>query len=226
MAANRDPSIGVCHPKVVCSADPLASRPCLWQSRQDPRKANDVVRAKTLGAVASIATAMATIDGTARAEGRGYPSAAALLGYGFRDPAGIGLGVRAGYTLPVKVYVGGTFVYHFGSTYDTTFGKASQSVLYFGVEGGYEMEAGPVLVRPYLGLGDMIGSSSIPPTCAPTIGCIGGDTSFGSFVFWPGATVLYPLDDFFVGGDARFAIVTSQSSATVFSVFATAGLRF
>ena len=40
---------------------------------------------------------------------------------------------------------------------------------------------------------------------------------------WPGATVLYPLGQAFVGGDARFLV---RDSLNAFSVFATGGVQF
>src|SRR5215471_14448526 len=63
----------------------------------------------------------------------------ALLGWGFRDAVGFGLGVRGGYTLPMNVYVGGTFMYHLGKT-ETIAGTGDFSVntYYLGAEGGYD----------------------------------------------------------------------------------------
>jgi hypothetical protein len=101
-------------------------------------------------------------------------------------------------------------------------------MLYFGVEGGYDIEAGPVVVRPYLGRGDVIGYGSIPQVCSPFIGCIGGGSvSSSAFGLWPGVAVLYPIDNFFVGGDTRFVIATGDNSDfTEFSLFATGGMKF
>lgn len=196
-----------------------------------------MTKAKTAGILASILTAAATYTGAARAaDGAGYGSVGALLGVGFAtssnvadvNPAGFGLGVRGGYTLPMNVYIGGTFVYHLGGSTSTPAGDLSFHMLYFGVEGGYDIEAGPVIVRPYLGLGDVIGVGTVPQVCAPIIGCVGGGSaSSGAFGLWPGAAVLYPIDNFFVGGDARFVIATGDNSDfTEFSLFATGGLKF
>jgi hypothetical protein len=154
----------------------------------------------------------------------GHASVAALLGYGFKDYVNVGLGVRGGYTLPMNLYVGGTFVYHLGKSVDTGAGSAKTNIYYFGVEGGYDIAAGPVVVRPYLGLGPATARSTIPAfnfgagftTPETTV----TDTKLA---LWPGATVLYPLGPAFVGGDARFLIVNDFNA---FSLFATAGAQF
>src|SRR5258706_11784715 len=81
-----------------------------------------------------------------------HGSVGALLGYGFKDGVGLGLGVRGGYTLPMNLYLGATFVYHLGKSQSTPVGDVSVNIFYLGVEGGYDISAGPVVVRPYLGL--------------------------------------------------------------------------
>jgi hypothetical protein len=195
-----------------------------------------MTKAKTVGILAGILTA-ATYAGTAgAAEHDGYGSAGLLLGFGVPtssnqadvNPAGFGLGVRGGYTLPFNLYLGGTFVYHLGGSRSTPVGDYSMNVLYFGVEAGYDIEAGPVIIRPYLGLGDLIGVVSVPEVClpAPFGGCFGGSDSASAFGLWPGAAVLYPIDNFFIGGDTRFVISTDNSDFTVWSLFATGGMKF
>ena len=194
-----------------------------------------MTKTKTFGILAGVVTAAATYAGAApAAEGDGYGSAAALMGVGFMtssnvldvNPAGFGLGLRGGYTLPMRVYIGGTFVYHFGGSRSFPEGDSSYNMFYFGVEGGYEIEAGTVMVRPYLGLGDVIGHVDSPPIC-PAGFCANGSASSGAFGFWPGAAVLYPIENFFVGGDARFVIATGDNSELkAFSLFATGGMKF
>ncbi|HEY5960387.1 MAG TPA: hypothetical protein VIV60_27725 [Polyangiaceae bacterium] len=153
----------------------------------------------------------------------GKGSVGALLGYGFKDGLNLGFGVRGGYTLPANIYLGGTFVYHLGKTESTPFGDSSVNIYYFGFEGGYDFAAGPVVIRPYLGLGAAtarvkspgidLGGISMPSTTAT-------DTKFAA---WPGATLLYPMGSAFIGGDARFLVV---SEFNAFSLFATGGLQF
>jgi hypothetical protein len=193
-----------------------------------------MTKTKTVGILASILAAAATYTGAARAEGVGYGSAALLAGVGFAtssnagdiNPAGFGLGLRGGYTLPVNVYLGGTFVYHFGGSNNVFGVEYSYNMFYFGVEGGYDIEAGPVVVRPYLGLGDVIGHVNVPPVCPFGVCVGGGSESSGSFGLWPGAAVLVPIDSFFVGGDTRFVISTDNSDFSAFSLFATGGMKF
>ncbi|MEP7052333.1 MAG: hypothetical protein ABJB12_18345, partial [Pseudomonadota bacterium] len=146
----------------------------------------------------------------------GHASVAGLLGYGFKDGLNLGLGVRGGYTLPMNLYLGGTFVYHLGKSD----GPNKVNLYYFGVEGGYDIAAGPVIVRPYLGLGDATASTTVD------LSAFGGgkqSVSSSEFALWPGATVLYPLGNAFVGGDARFLIVKDVNA---FSLFATGGIQF
>jgi len=153
----------------------------------------------------------------------GHTSVGALLGYGFKDGVDLGLGVRAGYTLPMNLYLGGTFVYHLGKSESTPFGDVSTHLYYFGVEGGYDIYAEPVIVRPYLGLGAATASATVPSSTFAGVTVEGGSTSDTKFGVWPGATVLYPIQNFFVGADARFLIV---SDFNAFSLFATGGAQF
>lgn len=149
----------------------------------------------------------------------GHASAALLLGDGFKDGVGLGLGVRGGYTLPMNVYLGGTFMYHFGKSE----GDFSEHLYYFGVEGGYDIYAAPVIIRPYLGLGAATATASVPDQSFGGVTIAGGSTSDTKFGVWPGVTALYPINNFFVGADARFLIV---SDFNTFSLFATGGMQF
>src|ERR1700691_5865870 len=116
-----------------------------------------------------------------------------LLGYGFDDAYKFGLGARGGYTLPQKVYIGGTFVYHFGESQSDGSTTASEHLFYLGPEGGYDfaIPGAPILVRPYLGLGFESVSVSVsgPEFNGTTIG--GGSAS--GLSFWPGVTGLYSI---------------------------------
>src|SRR5882757_9279290 len=74
----------------------------------------------------------------------GHYSGAGLVGYGFNDGYKLGIGARGGYTLPTNFYVGGTLVYHLGSSESTPIGDYKYNITYFGAEGGYDFAAGPV----------------------------------------------------------------------------------
>ena len=179
-------------------------------------------------AIALGAAAVVSLVGAAPAHAEesptaGHGSVAALLGYGFKDPVGVGIGVRGGYTLPMNLYLGGTFVYHLGKSESTGLGDVKANLYYFGFEGGYDFAAGPVVVRPYLGLGPATFKGSFPGYNLGGVSVPSSDTSETRFAFWPGASVLYPLDNFFIGGDARFLVVEDGNA---FSIFATAGLQF
>jgi hypothetical protein len=77
-------------------------------------------------------------------------SVAGLLGFGANE-YGFNFGVRGGYTLPNHVYLGGTIIGNtgLGDTQLAGWGLGFTT----GFEGGYEIAAGPIVVRPYGGIG-------------------------------------------------------------------------
>lgn len=150
-------------------------------------------------AAATLATSAASAEAAADFSG---VSASALAGYGTEN-TNLGLGARAGYTLPkIPVYVGGTLVYHFGAS--------PWHLLYYGAEGGYVFEAGPVALRPFVGFGAATRSEDM-------------GSSFTNVSVWPGLDILIPIASVFVGLDARYLIVKDNSSL---GIFATGGLTF
>jgi hypothetical protein len=200
-----------------------------------------VVGALSLSAVASAQdSAKPTANtSTPTAEVTTGWSAAALFGDGFGsskiqndagndlsdttvNPYGLGFGGRAGYTLTSHIYVGGIFVYHTGESKDDKGIKYEASVLYPGLEAGYDLGVGPVLLRPYAGVGYL--SIKVKASAGPNE----IDRSSGKIGFWPGLSVLYPFDKYFVGIDARYVVasVDKVSSASAFTAFATGGLHF
>lgn len=92
---------------------------------------------------------------------------------------------------------------------------------YTGAEVGYALPLGPVIVRPYGGVGLVVASFS------QKVGSQESSKSDSALAIWPGITVLYeiPRSAFFVGGDSRVVIVTNGGDAS-FAMFATAGMRF
>jgi hypothetical protein len=164
-------------------------------------------------AVAAPAMADLAVSPTA-----GHANVDALIGGGFHDGFGFGLGARGGYTLPMNVYLGGSLIYFFGSSV----GEFSYSVLSLGVEGGYDFYVSPVIIRPFLGLGPDFLMVSCPSSVTNLgLTCQGGDTRFAATL---GAAVFYPFtENWFAGADMRVHIV---SDFTNFQLFANGGYQF
>ena len=153
------------------------------------------------------------------------PSAALLVGNGFEDGYNFGFGARGGVTLPMSVYVGGTFVYHLGKTESTPVGDITANIWYVGAEGGYDLGVGPLTIRPYLGLGYAHPRASAPDVCVGGQ-CVGASSSDGRFALWPGATALVGLGGIFVGADLRYVVLVDVDDHNAFSAFATLGTSF
>ena len=160
-------------------------------------------------------------------------SIALLLGYGFKtdratgglgtDPYGFMAGVRGGYTLDFALYLGVYFNYFLGSTDETgseriatVMREVHASYMQFGAEVGYDFAAGPVILRPSLEIGVALAFSNAAD---------GMTRSVGDLMFAPGVTVLYPIDDFFLGGDLRGSLVTGDGVSAV-TLAATGGMKF
>jgi Outer membrane protein beta-barrel domain len=151
-------------------------------------------------------------------------SVAPLLGFG-TNHLNFGFGARAGYTLPQKVYIGATFMYHLGvSESYGLFGQTnevSSKVFYPAGEVGYDFRVGPVTIRPYAGVGVVFISSSV------TIGNQSASNTENSLALYPAVTAQFniPHSDFFVGGDTRILILTRGGDPS-FGLFATGGMKF
>ena len=151
-------------------------------------------------------------------------SIAGLLGFGSGGYNEFGLGARFGYTLPSHVYLGGSFIDYPGlaNYYGNTFVT--------GFEGGYNIKAGPLVVRPYGGIGLLDISYAIPAVCGNGFACT-STASATFFAFWAGGTALFPVsENWFVGGDLRFLItgVNADYGGSSFSVglMGTGGYQF
>ena len=151
-------------------------------------------------------------------------SAAPLLGYGTADLK-FGIGARAGYTFETPIYVGGTFLYHFGnssvvSPAGASVVEADRRFYYPAAEVGYDVGIGPVLVRPYGGAGVLFARTSLTSN-----GAVSDSATDKQLMIYPGVTAQYilPRSPLFLGGDMRVLLPLEGESAA-FSLFATAGL--
>jgi hypothetical protein len=154
------------------------------------------------------------------------PSGGVLIGYGFDDAYKFGLGLRGGYTLAApKVYIGGTFVYHFGQSQSDGDATVSEHLLYLGPEGGYDFvipSVPQVLIRPYLGLGFESVSVSVSGNTA-----FGASASSSGFALWPGVTGLYSFTSALSAGlDARVVIAAFANSDASFVLSLTGQYKF
>jgi hypothetical protein len=143
-----------------------------------------------------------------------------LVGNGFQTAYKTGVGARVGYLFPKGFYLGGAFVYHRGTSTSTWSGDYYQGMTYFGGELGFAMADGPFEIRPYAGIG-----VAVRRVTAPDIPYMqtGYSTTETTATIWPGVTVVYPLGSAFIGADARFVIVPSNSA---FCTFLIGGMTF
>ena len=123
---------------------------------------------------------------------------------------GPGLGLSAGVTLPLSLYVGASFDYFFGETVSFSAGpdisRGSTQLL---ARVGYDLGVGPLTLRPELGLGALFGNVTTeggPP-----------ETPHGEIT--TNGTVLAPALEAFIGlgllnlnAEARYQLVAGNNS--------------
>ena len=155
-------------------------------------------------------------------------SGALLVGYGFDEGYKLGLGVRGGFTAPFGLYLGGTLILHEGATgIRIERDERPQTDLYYGgAEGGWDFSAGPLVFRPYLGLGYGLARASTLPDCAPAPACAPVWSNDGALALFPGAMGLVSSGGIFVGADVRYVLLIGSAYRNAFSAFGTAGLAF
>jgi hypothetical protein len=123
-------------------------------------------------------------------------SARGLYGSALGDqdpsPYGVGLGLRAGVTLPLSLYLGGSFDYFFGESVTLDDIESSASLLQLMANVGYDLGLGPLTLRPSLGLGFAKRSAD------------GAADDASNFVASPGAEVLLGLGLLSVSAEARY----------------------
>jgi hypothetical protein len=137
------------------------------------------------------------------------------VGFGLGEAYGLGLGARFGYTLPRRVYVGGIAGYHFGSTAESQGVEIKNKTWYFGPEAGYDFGVGKVILRPVLGLGLAFRNQDVsaPGNAVAAAGAEPSETDTRVYVA-PGASVVYPIGNFFVGADSRVMLMSSNNTMT------------
>jgi hypothetical protein len=165
-----------------------------------------------------------------------------LGGYGFTpekhevEPYGFGLGAAAGITLPaIPIYVGARLLWFVGATgpghtsapttSTTATGMASVSVklsesyLTYGIDLGYDLELGPLVLRPGLG----IGSGRLN---ANSVGTGGVKTKFddSSLYLSPALALLFKPGLLFVGAEARYIGMTEKAHLSGIALLAHLGV--
>ncbi len=174
------------------------------------------------GRTDSTATASA---GASTAAGASRPLLlGALIGYGFGDYWGLGLGARGGVlTLDDQIYLGAVGEYFFGNSTSTSSSlggryEVTGRRIVGGGEAGFEAKLDAVHIRPYLGLG-----LSVRPQDICDRGVCHGDTTIAG-TLGPGATVTWHHGALFAGGDFRYVVVLGSASDSAPLLQATAGL--
>ncbi len=168
--------------------------------------------------LAAAATAFSSSEAEATSVG-------ASVGYGLAggSPNAYGLGFvgRIGYTLPIDVYLGGTFVYHLGTSADgVPDSKVTRNIWYAGAEIGYFIGTKDYGVRPYLGLGGIVLQNK---TCDDNI-CT--DPGNNGFYFGPGIYGQYNLGPVYFGADVRYIATANGAIPNSFGFFGSFGVNF
>ncbi len=135
-------------------------------------------------------------------------SMGANLGVGLGEAWGFGFGARGGYTLPMRLYFGGMAGYHVGTSSETLGVKSSQRTWYTGPEVGYDLGVGRVLVRPVLGLALAFNRREVNTAVSAN-----SDTDTKVYAA-PGASIIVPVGNFYLGADSRALIANSNPTIT------------
>lgn len=141
-------------------------------------------------------------------------SAGATLGLGTQETYGFGVGAKIGYTLPSRVYLGALGNYHIGNQTEALGTTISNRTWYLGPEVGYDIGVSRVLVRPALGLGLAFRNQSVNGTGVSNT----GHQLDTRLYFAPGASIIVPMGNFFVGGDARVMFTNEETNVAAYAV--------
>lgn len=161
-----------------------------------------------------------------------------LGGYGFTpekhdvQPYGVGLGAAAGLSLPaIPIYLGARVLWFVGDTGHATLPmgtstisantsvELSQSYLTYGVDLGYDVELGPLVLRPGLG----IGSGTLYSNRAGANG-FHMKANDSTLYLSPAVTVLAKLALLYVGAEARYLGMTEKAHYSAIALLAHLGL--
>ena len=167
------------------------------------------------GSVARDAHALGPIDLelAAKAGGGTNPSSGPI------NPLGVGLGGRGGVSF-FGIYAGVDAMYYLGGSQTVDGEKYSVHTVMYGLDLGYNFKIAILTIRPLLGIGNFVVSSS------PSSG------SENNLYLEPGVTALVSLGTLFVGADANLLVLpgingpTGSSTETAFTVHGQVGVRF
>lgn len=135
-----------------------------------------------------------------------------LAGFGYGDGVelgdndylGVGYGVRAGYTSGgTPLYLGGTLLRYEGPSG----GSYQLDFIALDFELGYEITAGPIVFRPYLGLGALAGVSSLRNGASAEGGETGNSAILPHAV--PGLLIWHSIGIVAIGAEARYEPITN-----------------
>lgn len=158
----------------------------------------------------------------------GLVRVSALGGFGYGngvrlgddDYLGVGYGVRGGYTFAgTPLYLGGTLLRYLGpsgGSYDVDSGSLDFEI-------GYEIVAGPIVVRPYLGVGALVTAWSLRNGASAE----GGETGNSGLAprVVPGLLVWHPIGIVAVGAEARYE-QTANGQDRALALMGSIGVRF
>jgi len=135
------------------------------------------------------------------------------------NPLGFGLGGRGGVSF-FGIYAGVDAMYYLGGSQTIDGEKVSLHTVMYGLDLGYNFKIAILTIRPLLGIGNFVVSSS------PSSG------NESNLYLEPGVTALVSLGTLFVGADANLLVLpgingpTGSSTETAFTVHGQVGVRF
>jgi hypothetical protein len=182
---------------------------------------------------ALLVVVFAVLGGSSRAQAMSL-YVGGLGGYGFAtenaagtDPFGLAYGLDAGLTLPIiPFYVGGRVLLYSGSKHSLPGGgDVSREYRMFGVDLGYEASAGPIVLRPTVSIGSAALSVDLPS--GSTLGVAPLHSSLpeqSTLYVSPGVALLFKAGLLYVGGEARYNILTRHNHPDGATLLASIGL--